>query len=66
MENKMELTITVIDIEGWGYGYTIESADGSVRIRQETKPDVPGNVKMTRETATQLAQEHAASLTPAV
>lgn len=51
----MNLTYEIVDIPGWGYGYVVESTDGSFRVYQTTKPGVAGNVKMTRETAEQYA-----------
>lgn len=60
----MNLTYTIVDVPGWGYGYRIESDDGTVRIFQDTKPGIPGNVRMTREDAEQFAQQKLAEIMP--
>ena len=52
----MELTFEIVDVPGWGYGYRVESSDGSFHVFQTVKPGVPGNVKMTRADAQSFAQ----------
>ena len=52
----MMLTYEIVDIPGWGYGYSIESADGSIRIFQRFKPGIGGKVRMTKAEAEDYAK----------
>jgi len=53
----MELTYRIVDTPGWGYGYVVESADGTFSVTQDYKPGVAGFVRMNQAEAQAFAQQ---------
>ncbi len=49
------LTYSIYETAG-GFGYLVESADGALSVRQDTLPEVQGNVPMSYEEAEAHAQ----------